>query len=287
MSSMDVDIKPGKYVVAVSGGVDSVVLLDVLHDQKNIELIVAHFDHGIRGDSHLDAEFVKNLAEQYGLKYAVGTGELGANASEQKARQARYEFLHKIAQEHHATAIITAHHSDDMLETALINMSRGTGRKGLSSLKSTDQILRPILNYSKDEILKYATDNNLIWREDSTNQSEQYLRNRIRKKLSTVSEQKRKNLLEIVQKSHTTNAEIDSIISGIIDDDLSRKDLIMNDYIVSKEILAEWLRMHNVAFDRNLLNYLLVKSCTARAGTIFILKNDARVLIDKNTLRVV
>ena len=140
---MKAELKPGKYVLAVSGGVDSIVLLDLL--AKEIErdnLVVAHFDHGIRQGSATNREFVEGLAKNYGLEFFYEEGELGAKASEALARTKRYEFLNKIKKQTESDAIITAHHQDDVLETIIINLLRGTGRKGLSSLKNHPELVR-------------------------------------------------------------------------------------------------------------------------------------------------
>src|SRR3989344_5293986 len=114
------------YIVAVSGGVDSVVLLDMLIKQKEHNLVVAHFDHGIRVDSDADARFVWELAKKYELSFEVRREELGDAASENTARSHRYAFLRDIAKKYSAT-IVTAHHADDVVETIAINLTRGTG----------------------------------------------------------------------------------------------------------------------------------------------------------------
>ena len=170
-----------KYVVAVSGGVDSVVLLDMLAKSGEHEIIVAHFDHGIRDDSAEDARFVAELAKQYGVPFIMKREELGANASEELARTRRYAFLREVATKHDAT-IATAHHMNDIAETIAINLTRGTGWRGVAVLAS--DIYRPLLSMTKQELLSYAKDYELAWREDSTNASDAYLRNRIRRKIT-------------------------------------------------------------------------------------------------------
>ncbi|HEX6461652.1 MAG TPA: tRNA lysidine(34) synthetase TilS [Candidatus Saccharimonadales bacterium] len=180
----EVDLLPaGVYVLAVSGGIDSVVLLDMLAKQPQLELIVAHVNHGIRPDSGEDAVFVQQLAKKYGCRYEATSLQLGASASEEQAREARYAFLKKVQRRHAAKAIITAHHADDVVETILINLIRGTGWRGLCSLRSEGGLVRPLLNVYKQEIAAYAKKHRLGWREDSTNQSNHYLRNYIRLQL--------------------------------------------------------------------------------------------------------
>lgn len=169
-----------KYLVAVSGGVDSVVLLDMLIKENKHELIVAHFDHGIREDSASDAQFVKQLANTHGLPFETKREVLGKSASEELARERRYAFLWEMAKKHEAT-IVTAHHMNDIAETIAINIARGTGWRGLAVLASA--VHRPLLSMMKQEIRAYAQEWGLEWREDSTNTSEAYLRNRLRVKL--------------------------------------------------------------------------------------------------------
>lgn len=171
----------GTFVVAVSGGVDSVVLLDMLVKQGGHELIVAHFDHGIRDDSADDAYFVGQLAEEYGLGFESCREELGKTASEELARERRYAFLRQVAEKHKAR-IVTAHHMNDIAETIAINVSRGTGWRGVAVLAS--DIYRPLLSKTKEELLAYAKEHKLTWHEDSTNASDAYLRNRLRPKFT-------------------------------------------------------------------------------------------------------
>ena len=173
-----------KIVLAVSGGVDSVVLLDFLARLKEShefdqDVIVAHFDHGIRTDSAEDLELVRNLAKKYGFEFVSEQGNLGNNASEDAARQARYIFLRSVAARESAK-IATAHHKNDIVESIAINLHRGTGWRGLAVLDSPD-IWRPLLQFEKFQILDYAKKHNLVWHEDSTNTDEKYLRNKFRR----------------------------------------------------------------------------------------------------------
>lgn len=174
-----------KYLVAVSGGVDSVVLLDMLVSEGMNELIVAHFDHGIRDNSAEDAAFVRGLAKQYGLPFESQREELGKDASEEKARTRRYRFLREVAKKHNAT-LVTAHHADDVVETVAINLIRGTGWRGVAVLNAPD-IERPLLELPKQALLTYAKAHHLQWCEDTTNNDLKYLRNEIRSRLGAVS----------------------------------------------------------------------------------------------------
>mgnify|MGYP000865843014 CR=1 FL=1 len=166
------------YIVAVSGGVDSVVLLDVLSKKQNSQLIVAHVDHGIRTNSNDDAVFVKELASHYGLPFEMIELQLGQKTSENTARMKRYKFLQKLAQKYHAQ-VATAHHKNDVVETMVLNIFRGTGWRGICSLQNGN-IYRPLLAMAKQDIITYAQKHSLTWREDETNNDQIYLRNYIR-----------------------------------------------------------------------------------------------------------
>jgi tRNA(Ile)-lysidine synthetase-like protein len=121
-------LKKGRYIVGVSGGVDSIVLLDLLAQQPGVKLIIAHFDHGIREDSAQDALFVQKVAEKYDLSFVAERGDLGRHASEAEARRARYAFFNKLIIQFEADALITAHHQDDLIETARDKLIAKCGR---------------------------------------------------------------------------------------------------------------------------------------------------------------
>lgn len=165
-------------LVALSGGVDSVVLFDILWRRGRWPLMVAHVDHGMRPDSAADARFVQALAAAYGVKAVTTRLELGAGASEDQARQARYAFLHEQAKAHGAR-LVTAHHRNDVAETIAINLRRGTGWRGLGVL-ADPRIERPLIDLPKQTIYDYAARYRLEWREDSTNTDHTYLRNHLR-----------------------------------------------------------------------------------------------------------
>lgn len=172
------------YLLAVSGGVDSVVLLDVMAKSGH-NLIVAHVDHGIREDSSADARFVGALAAHYGVPFVMHEARLGPRVSEAQARTARYAFLYEQAREYDAV-IVTAQHLDDLVETVALNMTRGTGWRGLAVM-ARKGIWRPFLELPKQALYAYALQHHLEWVEDSTNYCPIYTRNRLRARLATES----------------------------------------------------------------------------------------------------
>ncbi|MDO4872003.1 MAG: tRNA lysidine(34) synthetase TilS [bacterium] len=211
-----------KILVAVSGGVDSVVLLDFLvekfrklHGEKwpRENLIVAHFEHGIRGEeSKKDLEFVQDLARKNHLRCVFESGNLGKNASEATARNARYAFLRKVAKQENAV-IFTAHHKNDLAETFALNLARGGGWRAVAGFDSPD-IERPFLKFSKAQIFEMAKKRGLTWREDSTNFSLQYTRNRIRQKIN-FSEEDLDAIFAIWQKQIKLKREIEVVSAEI------------------------------------------------------------------------
>lgn len=207
------------------------------------DFAVAHFDHGIRGDSALDANFVRHLANKYDVKFFEGKASLGQTASEETARARRYEFLRQIAEKFNNARIVTAHHQDDLLETIAMNLLRGTGWRGLTPLSA--EVPRPFLDTAKTEIVGYALDRNLEWVEDSTNDSPRYFRNRIRDKLAVLPPETRRRLLGLSGKQRELKPRIENETERILHDlaktdsnlRLSRYFLIMIDQSSALEIL--------------------------------------------------
>ncbi len=278
-----------KYIVAVSGGIDSVVLLDLLSKQVG-EFVVAHVDHGIRQDSAEDEKFVRRLAEGYGLQFVSTRLELGSGASEEAARHARYEWLDEVMVSHGADTVITAHHEDDVLETMCINLLRGTGWRGLSSLRSTPTRIRPLLGWSKAQIVEYALSHELAWREDSTNESFAYFRNRIRSsvipRLTAEQRQKLRGLyvdqLRLLEQIEQETADKRSLF--IRENLLRRYETMMVDDEVGSEFIRQWL---GAPLERKRQRELLLFLKTARTGSRWSLDRERFVLAKESGLIVV
>lgn len=282
---------PGSYVVAVSGGVDSMVLLHALRQQTGLELVVAHFDHGIREDSAEDRKFVQTYANDNGLKFIYEKGRLGKGASEATAREARYRFLRKVMKDTGSRAIVTAHHQDDVLETAIINLLRGTNRKGLTSLASRGDLERPMLNVPKRDILTYAKDHGLQWREDSTNQDTDYLRNYVRHQLlPRLDEAGRTQLWEIISTARATNRELDNLLTNELQlksdkQGLDRTWFTQLPHAVARETMAAWLRGQGLRdFDSKALERLVVAAKTAEPGKTFDVLHGTRLTVGSKHL---
>ena len=287
---MEVSLPKGKYVLAVSGGVDSVSLMHILKDRPGLELVVAHFDHGIRPDSGADREFVRSLAAGYGLPFFYEEGKLGPGAGEAEAREARYAFLERVRRGQGARAIVTAHHRDDVLETAIINLLRGSGRKGLTSLAPREGLERPLLDVPKKEVIAYAKAHGLKWHEDSTNEDTEYLRNYVRHRLMPrFDTAAREKLWRVIGGLRGTNAELDRLLAEQLPAQphgkLDRDWFIGLPHGVAREVLAAWLRGNGLRdFDSKTLERLTVAAKTAAPGKTFDILKGASMTVEKHDL---
>lgn len=257
------------WIVAVSGGVDSAVLLDMLASENPARLIVAHVDHGIREDSHEDAVLVRRLAEKYGLEYEVTELYLGPGASELEARDRRYEWLDSLRDKYQASAVVTAHHQDDVIETMILNVMRGTGWRGLCSLRNTEKRKRPLLAMSKLEVVTYALEHRLEWREDSTNEDLRYARNYIRHAIiprldPMMREQFVSLYTDQLQLREVIEPELSSLVDNISNDEgLSRYWLIMLPELIAHEVLKRATKEQLLTSQ---LRQLLLFAKTARSS---------------------
>ena len=212
-----------KFIVAVSGGVDSIVLLHLCRNLK-LNFVIAHCNFKLRGKESDDDElFVKNLAAKYKISFysnSFNTKELSniSNKSVQMiARDLRYSWFNKLSEELGIDYIITAHHIDDSIETFLINLSRGAGINGFLGIPEVNnKINRPLLAFTKDQLKSYALENKILFREDSSNKKKDYLRNQIR--LEVIPKLKKINpyLLESFPKTIKKLEQSKSIIADRI-----------------------------------------------------------------------
>jgi tRNA(Ile)-lysidine synthase len=258
-----------RYVVAVSGGVDSVVLLDSLVAEGTHELVVAHFDHGIREDSAADARFVAELAKSYGLPFETKREELGKGASEETARERRYQFLIETARKQ-AAELVTAHHADDLVETIAINLQRGTGWRGLAVFGNL-AVFRPLLTMRKSELYDYALTHSLEWVEDETNASAKYLRNTLRRKImSKLGSEQRRALIDLWQSQSVLRQKIDSEAEKIISAESSSRYFFTHvSSDVGLELLRAILARHGTSLTRPARSRMLHAIKTAASGTTF------------------
>ncbi len=218
-------LKEKKIIVAISGGIDSVVLAHLLQQLK-FEISLAHCNFRLRGKaSDEDQVFVEALANQLNLPFftiafeTLDYADKNGVSTQMAARELRYRWFEKIRRENELDYIATAHHLDDDLETFLINFTRGTGLNGLTGIPSlNNKVIRPLLPFSKETIEKYGHENNIEWREDASNSKTAYQRNEFRHKVIPILKKMNPNLLVSFQK--TTSYLQES--QGIIDDTITK-----------------------------------------------------------------
>ena len=191
-----------KLLLAVSGGLDSMVLLH-LFQQLKFDIAIAHCNFQLRGvESFGDQKFVQEYADANGIPIYVTQFDTEAFAKDYKlstqvaARELRYNWFYELLEEENFDYLLTAHHADDNLETFLINFTRGTGLEGLTGIPvQNDKIIRPLLFLTRNEIDNYAKENNIQWREDSSNASDKYVRNKIRHHLIPILKELNPNFM--------------------------------------------------------------------------------------------
>lgn len=242
-----------KIIIACSGGPDSTALLDILSKLKKkyaLKLAIAHVNYNLRGhDSQKDEDFVKKLALKYGLALKVFKPAFSGDKSENKLREIRYDFFEKTRKELGFDYITVGHTLDDQVETFLMRVIRGSGLAGLSSISYKNNcIIRPLLNISKDEIIKYLKFSKLSFRIDKTNLESEYLRNKIRNQLIPYLE---KNFNSGIKKT------IFDATESIRDDfdliyQISKKEIQKNKSLSAKKLLA----LHPSLQKQILLNYI-------------------------------
>lgn len=176
-----------KMAVAVSGGVDSMCLLYWLHE-IGADIVCLHVNHKLRPEADTETEYVEEVCKKLNVpcKVFYWNDEKPENGLEAAAREARYKMMTDYCHENNIEYLLTAHQSDDQIETFLMNLSRGSGLYGLAAMMSESnrndiKILRPLLNVSREEIKKYCDDNNIKYFVDSMNSDEHYMRVKIRK----------------------------------------------------------------------------------------------------------
>ncbi len=219
--------KGERVLLGISGGLDSVALLEVLYllrKDYELTLFVSHYDHKIRKDSVEDALFVYKLCKERGIPFFYSSAPVPAYAKREKlslemaGRELRYNLWFRLAKKHDFQKIVLAHHLDDLAEEIFMKLIRGTGKRGLAGIpiKREDLIVRPFLFLTKEEIRKFALERGLKWREDYTNQDLRFLRNKIRHILIPFLEKNfNKNIKKSIKKTALIIAEEEELIEEL------------------------------------------------------------------------
>lgn len=274
-----------KLILAVSGGVDSIVLLAMY---KQADIVVAHIDHGTRKSSAEDANFVRQKCQELGVKFYETKLELGEGVSEELARKKRYEFL-KTIQDKEGGTLCTAHHLDDVLESIAINLIRGTGWRGLTPFYG-DELVRPfiITKMWKRDVLKFAGEQNICFRQDPTNYEADYLRNRVREKMAELDVTTRVDIINLFEKQNELRGKIEKLVTElakqtVMGKNFHKKELFLTaDEKVAIEVLREICLMHGYSLTRKQLGDFLLAIKTYAPHKKFNLPKNHFVTILKN-----
>lgn len=251
--------KGDKTLLMVSGGIDSTVMCELFYQAK-LPFGIGHCNFNLRGkDSDGDELFVKELAENYNVSFyhtSFQTDKVAKNSKnsiQMIARQLRYDWIKKAAKENNYQLIATAHHLDDSIETFFINVLRGTGITGLQGVPlKQGNIIRPLLFASKHKILKFATQNNISWREDKSNESDKYLRNKLRHHFIPRFKRLNKGFERTISKELSYFKDAAEIFKKFIDE--KRKEVIVEE---GKNILLNIKKLKESGYAETVLHELL------------------------------
>ncbi|CAM1351207.1 tRNA lysidine(34) synthetase TilS [Tenacibaculum insulae] len=243
-------LKEKKLLIAISGGIDSVVLTHLLQ-QLNYDISLAHCNFQLRDEeSNLDELFIKNLGTELNIPVFSIQFETTKYSKENKlstqlaARKLRYDWFNQLIEEHNFDYVLTAHHADDNLETFLINLTRGTGLEGLTGIPTVNKnIVRPLLIFSRKEIEAYAVKNNITWREDASNSETKYLRNKIRHQIVPILKELNPNFL----KTHAKTTDFLKQSQQIVNDKIQQvaNNLIIKEGDLIKINILKLLKLSN------------------------------------------
>jgi len=257
-------LKPGMtIVVAASGGVDSMVLLHVLSEMKDVvglTLVVAHVDHARRADSGLDARLVRQVAKAYGFAYeemVLPSGENRGNFHAY-ARTERYLFFQRVAVLYGAAAVATAHHGNDHLETVVDRITRSDTPASLIGIQPNGfvdgvAVIRPLIEITKEALYAYAQAYAVSWREDPSNVADCYMRNRIRKAIVPKLLEERNDVLVHVRNLSDALASDEAYFAMQVDELMSHVTSSLTGY----EMALSWLRQVHPSLKRRLLTRLI------------------------------
>ncbi len=291
-------LNKSKLLVCVSGGVDSMVLINLLK-RLNYDVSIAHCNFNLRNDeSDLDEEFVKNYAFSNSIPFFSKSfiTQLPKHSMQMAARNLRYKWFYNILKTEKLDYMITAHHLDDSLETFILNLSRASGIEGLTGIKQlNDVIVRPLLVFSKNEILNYAKANNIKWREDSTNIKNDYQRNQIRNEIIPLLKKLHPNFLDQSKKTMTflkeSNLIVDNYIQNIKNENFTLKD---DEIAISKNFIKKNSNLIFHLFKEYNFKHSdqILELCNSLSGKIIesnthiLLSNRSNLIIKEKTNRI-
>lgn len=294
-------LSENRILLAVSGGLDSVVMTDLFHN-AGFSFAIAHCNFQLRGEeSEQDEVFVKKLAENYKVEYYGKRFETAAYAVEKgisiqmAARELRYEWFNTIIKEEGFDFFATAHHHNDLIETIILNITKGTDIHGITGIRAiAGKAVRPLLFADRDLIKEYAEKNNLLWREDSSNASLKYQRNFIRHEvipaLEKINPSLEKSLEESLEKFRAAERIFNEKISGIREEATREKNgvIYLDKGKISGEkeagiIFFELIRGYGFNYEEagNLLNAVQTGKKIENADYVIVNDRDHFVVSEK------
>ena len=241
-----------KLLVAVSGGVDSMVLCDLLN-KLNLDFSIAHVNYNLRGnDSYLDEKFISEYSNRNQIDLFLKNVDLSNqnNSIQNKAREIRFSFFNEILSKYNFDFILTAHHLDDNIETIFLNISRGKKVSVFSGMNVVnDIIVKPLLFNEKNDIINYAKQNNVIWREDRSNVQNKYLRNYIRNILipcfRKINNNYKSNFIDLLFKAQKRKFLKELYFKN----ELSKVFTVKNDVIVTQKSFWKNFKVNDIEFE--------------------------------------
>lgn len=267
VSALQESLSPDKYVLAFSGGADSVALalaaLELYKLNSSYDFVAVHVEHGLRGEESLrDMEFAETFCKDHDLSCVIKRVDVPARVQftgdsvEKAARDLRYRALLDVAVHQSAKKIITAHHANDQVETILLHLVRGSGLRGLGGMhKENSLVVRPFLYFTKQELVEYCQGHGAIWVEDSSNSDTEFSRNYLRSEVVPLLEKMNpalvQNLCQTAQSLQEDEELLEDFTHSVMQKRLEGAVLRTDDWnklplAVRKRVIKLWLQKHNV-----------------------------------------
>ena len=273
----DIDKLPDEYIViGVSSGPDSMALLHMIMKNTKKKIVCAHINHNVRIDSNEEEKYLKEYCMNNNIIFEhTKITKYNENNFENEARKKRYKFYEKILKKYETHYLLLAHHGDDLIETVLMKITRGSNLEGYAGIKTISKmnnytIIRPLLNYTKEDLIQYNKDNNIKYYIDESNNDTTYTRNRYRKNILPILKKEDKNIHLKFLKYSNTLQEYYNYIEDIT------KEKIETKYKENKIDIDLFIKEHPF-IQKNILFYILSN----------IYKNKANIIKEKHIEEII
>ncbi len=305
----DLNINNKTVIAAISGGPDSMLLLDTLlslKDKLNLNIVVAHVHHNLRRESDEEAKYVEEYCKSNNLIFEFKKIEEYPNNkfSEENARKIRYEFFDELVKKYNSDILFTAHHGDDLIETVLMRLTRGSTIKGYAGFEPISnrigyKIARPLIYLTKDEIVSYLNEKGIKYYIDVSNQNDKYTRNRYRKYILPELKKENKNVhykfIEFNQKLLLVNKYLEKVSNDLYNECVSNNEIniklfntyddILKIYIIEKYLKEQYKNL--VTFINTKHEYLIINSIKNNSNNIFSLPYNKKGIIEYDKFKII